>query len=143
MKIKKYSQAYQGSRDNGILSNTVQISERGNERNRQLFHKEERSLYDVFKDHESYEFEKLKVTSLETRYVPGFPGVQAQRVPGTSTRINPITKKEYSFEEGFESGGITYRASSVSMQTKLYSLAEKLDNIGLKKYSNEIRKFIK
>ena len=81
---------------------------------------------------------------LSTRYVPGMVGVQAGRVPGQEGGFyNPITKKEYNFQEGFSMDGVDYPAYSVSLQTNLYSLAKKLEDLGFKKEASRILLLIK
>ena len=82
--------------------------------------------------------------TLSTRYVPGMEGVQAGRIPGQEGGFyNPITKKEYNFQQGFSMDGVEYPAYSVSMQTNLYSLAKKLKDLGFNKYANKIISLIK
>lgn len=82
--------------------------------------------------------------TLSTRYVPGMEGVQAGRIPGQEGGFyNPITKKEYNFQQGFSMDGVDYPAYSVSMQTNLYSLAKKLKELGFNKQANKILTLIK
>lgn len=106
---------------------------------------DERNLYNVFQgQEESSSMPEYPSNTLSTRYVPDKPGVMAGRIHGQEGGFyDPITKKEYNFQEGFDLSGVNYPAYSVSMQTDLYSLAEKLKEIGFEKYSSKILKLIK
>ena len=106
---------------------------------------EESRLYGVFGDQKDSEsMPSYPSNTLSTRYVPDKPGIQAGRLLGQEGGFyDPITNKEYNFQEGFSLSGTEYPAYSVSMQTDLYSLAKKLKEIGFEKYSNKILKLIK
>ena len=106
---------------------------------------DEPKLYGVFEgQEESKSMPEYPSNTLSTRYVPDKPGVQAGRIPGQESGFyDPITNKEYNFQEGFELSGVNYPAYSVSMQTDLYSLAKKLKEMGFEKHSNKILKLIK
>ena len=63
--------------------------------------------------------------------------------PNNKETLDPITKKEYNFQQGFSMDGVDYPAYSVSMQTNLYSLAKKLKDLGFNKQANKILSLIK
>lgn len=81
-----------------------------------------------------------KVTpSLSTRYVPGKPGVSAERVRGTNGGVykDPNTNKIYDWNQGFtDEHGHKYEGSSVKNQTDIFSNASICDPSKLKKFSN-------
>lgn len=105
----------------------------------------EPKLYGVFDEQEeSASMPEYPKHTLSTRYVPNMPGVQAGRVPEKEGAFyNPITNKEYSYQEGFDVDGVTYPPYSVSMQTNLYSLAKSLKELGFHKEANKIFNLIK
>ena len=111
-------------------------------RNRALFEKAESdsdNLYDVFRgqDGESAASVSFPKGTLSTRYVPNMPGVQAKRI-SDQIYADPITNKVYDYNEGFSIGDVNFPAYSVSMQTSIYALSEKLKELGFKKESSEI-----
>jgi hypothetical protein len=57
-------------------------------------------------------------SSLSTRYVPNMPGVQAQRVPGTSNVFkDPHSGKVFDYNEGFSEDNVVYNPQGVQYQT--------------------------
>ncbi len=128
----------------GLLSGYQESQKKINERSIKP-NQDSSKLYGVFEDQkDSNSMPNYPKHTLSTRYVPGMPGVQAGRVAGQEGGFyNPITKKEYSFSEGFSMDGVDYPPYSVSMQTNLYSLAKTLKEIGFEKYADKIIKLIK
>jgi hypothetical protein len=78
--------------------------------------------------------------SLSTRYVPGKPGVSAERVRGTNGGVykDPNTNKIYDWNEGFtDEQGQKYQGSSVQGQTEMFSYSEICDPDKLVKTASE------
>ena len=69
-------------------------------------------------------------SSLSTRYVPGMPGVQAQRVPGTSNVFkDPNSGKVFDYNEGFSEDKVVYNPQGVHYQSSyMYSYASELSS---------------
>lgn len=138
--------AQQNKDQSGILQTPTAISERN--RYTELFEKqrvegETPSLYGVFKQSEESTLNVVyPKNTLSTRYAPDMPGVQARRV-GDAHYQNPITGKDFNYGEGFSVGDTNYPAYDISMQTSLYSLAEKLNDEGLRKYAQRVLSLIK
>lgn len=68
--------------------------------------------------------------SLSTRYVPGKPGISAERVRGTDGGVykDPLTNKIYDWNEGFtDEQGQKYQGSSVQGQTEMFSYSDICD----------------
>lgn len=74
---------------------------------------------------------------LSTRYVPGYPGLQARRV-GDGVVQNPLTGEMFDYNEGFRLGGRVFNPGDVSMQTSLLHFANHLDDLGLVKEADLI-----
>lgn len=91
-------------------------------------------LYGLGPEHpESYQPKNVKPGSLSTRYVPGRPGVQAQRV-STGVFQDPNTKELFDYNEGFTTqDGRVFDGGTVDLQTDLVNLANRLDKLGLVK----------
>lgn len=72
-----------------------------------------------------------RLESLSTRYVPGMPGVQAQKVPGTQNVYkDPNSKKVFDYNDGFELDGVIYNPQGVHFQsTHMYSYASEANKI--------------
>ena len=138
--------AQQNKDQSGILQSPTGINERN--RYRELFEKEKvegeaPSLYGVFKESENSEVNIVYPKhTLSTRYAPDMPGVQARRV-GDAHYQNPITGSDFNYGEGFSVGDVNYPAYDISMQTSLYSLANKLEAEGLNKYAKKVLNLIK
>jgi hypothetical protein len=103
-----------------------------------------KKLYGLSPEHpESYIPKNEKPGTLSTRYVPGRPGVQAQRV-SDGVFQDPHTKELFNYNEGFKtSDGRVFNGGSVDLQTDLINLAKKLHNIGMIKESRFLRDSIK
>jgi len=73
--------------------------------------------------------------SLSTRYVPGKPGLMAERIRGgESVYMDPYTKKIYDWREGFkDESGQEYPGGCVSLQSDLYTRSSICDPAKLKK----------
>jgi hypothetical protein len=64
-------------------------------------------------------------TTLSTRYVPGMPGVQAQRVTGNDNVFkDPHSGKIFDYNEGFSEDNVVYNPQGVHYQSSyMYSYA--------------------
>jgi hypothetical protein len=95
---------------------------------------DQKNLYGIGPEHpEAYKPKKEKPGSLSTRYVPGRPGVQAQRV-SSGVFQDPNTKEVFDYNEGFTtSDGRVFNGGSVDLQTDLVTLANRLDSLGMVK----------
>lgn len=74
--------------------------------------------------------------SLSTRYVPGKPGLSAERVIGTNGGVfkDPVTNKIYDWNEGFvDENGQKYNPGSIQGQTEIFSYSSICDPAKLKK----------
>lgn len=100
-------------------------------------------LYNLAPEHRDSEATISVVTShhLSTRYVPGYPGLQARRV-GDGVVQNPLTGEMFDYNEGFKLGDQVFNPGDVSMQTSLLHFANHLDNLGLVKEANLIDKIL-
>lgn len=67
-------------------------------------------------------------TTLSTRYVPGMPGVQAQRVTGNDNVFkDPNSGKVFDYNEGFSEDKVVYNPQGVHYQSSyMYSYASEL-----------------
>lgn len=103
--------------------------------------------FDSKEDKEDYKYNKANTYS--TRYVPGMPGVQAKRVPGTSNVFSdPYSGKVFDYNEGFEENGVVYNPQGAHLQTSyMYSeasnVASDLKKMGLAKEARVIKNLFK
>lgn len=103
--------------------------------------------FDSKEDQTDYAYTQSDTYS--TRYVPGLPGVQAKRVPGTSNVFaDPYSGKIFDYNEGFEEGGVVYNPQGAHLQTSyMYaeasSVANDLKKMGLTKEARVIKNLFK
>lgn len=126
MKIKKAQQ----STDGILSSHPVDLNERDIGRNIDTSKSQTEDRYGLqFEKEEYIPPEGYKEsTSLSTRYVPNMPGVQAQRVPGTSNVFkDPHSGKVFDYNEGFSEDNVVYNPQGVQYQTSsMYSYASEV-----------------
>jgi len=132
MRIKKAQQS-----TDGILSNhPVDLSERDLQRNSDRGKSQTEGLYNLSFEKSEYKAPEgyKESSSLSTRYVPNMPGVQAQRVPGTSNVFkDPYSGKVFDYNEGFSEDNTVYNPQGVQYQTSsMYAAAAQV--------SKELRK---
>lgn len=112
----------------GILStHPVDLDERDMHRNVDRSAPHSNGLYGISFKNEKFEAPEgyKESSSLSTRYVPNMPGVQAQRVPGTSNVFkDPNSGKIFDYNEGFVEDNVVYNPQGVHYQTStMYSSA--------------------